>query len=89
MNKMAKEYIPNPDWSQRDLKAIEMNDLFYSIVKGFNENKVLGMDCDLLKYQNMVREDVTMLGEYPILLNNNNKLMALINNKSRELLNKN
>ena len=85
---MTEQYAPHPDWTQRDLKAIEMYNLYNTIVNDIKANKSKELENNLVKYDNIVREDVAILGEYPILLNNNNNLISLINAKSHEMLGK-
>lgn len=76
-SKMVKEYTPNPEWTARGLKAIEMNDLYYKIRKDFGDKKIKDIFLDIKQYEDL--KDESIVKEYPILLANESKIIKLIN----------
>jgi hypothetical protein len=78
---MVKEYTPNPEWTPRDLKAIELNDLYYKIKKGFIDKKPLEVISGVREYEDL-KED-SIVKEYPMLTNNESEIIRLI--KAHEL----
>jgi hypothetical protein len=78
---MSEKFTPNPNWTPRELKAIELNNLYYKIRAGFIDKKPLEVISGINEYENL-KED-SIVKEYPMLLNNESKIFELI--KSHEL----
>jgi hypothetical protein len=73
---MSEPFVPNPNWTPRERRVIDLSNLYYKIRKGFIDKKPFEVISGINEYENL--KDKSIVNEYPILVNNESKIFELI-----------